>query len=188
MKQFRGAFLATALAAATLTSATFTAAPAYADSAADISASSDAALQQLYATNPFAADLAKHAKAILIFPKIVKGGFIIAGAVGDGELKQDGKVAGYYNSAAGSWGLQAGAQSFSYVMFLMSDNAVSYLHNSDGWKIGAGPTVVVVDKGAEADMTTSNLKDDAYAFVFGQAGLMAGISLEGSKITQIHPD
>jgi lipid-binding SYLF domain-containing protein len=69
----------------------------------------------------------------------------------------------------------------------MNDKALNYLDRSDGWEIGVGPTVVVVDKGVAKNLSTTTLKDDAYAFIFDQQGLMAGIALEGSKISRIEP-
>jgi len=78
------------------------------------------------------------------------------------------------------------AQSFGYVLFLMTDSAVKYLDRSDGWEIGVGPSVVVVDEGIASTLTTTTLKSDVYAFVFDQKGLMAGIGLQGSKITKMH--
>lgn len=184
MSNIRALFLATALAAAAVGSASLPD-PAKAASAEQISRDSDRALQTLYASNPVAADMARHARAILVFPKIIKAGLVFGGAYGEGELKQGSRVVGYYNSATGSWGLQAGAQSYGYAVFLMSQKAVSYIHRSEGWEIGAGPTVVVVDQGVAKNLSTSTLKDDAYAFIFNQQGLMAGLSLEGTKITPI---
>lgn len=160
---------------------------AHASSARQINRDVDIALRDLYAVQPKARELGRHAKAILIFPKILKAGLIIGGQGGDGALRAGNKNVGYYNIAAASFGLQAGAQTFSYVLFLMNNSALQYLQKSDGWSIGTGPTVVVVDKGAAAALDTTTLKQDVYAFPFGQRGLMAGISLEGSKITQIHP-
>jgi len=149
---------------------------ASAATAQDINRDSQQALNRLYRTNPVAED---------IFPNIVKAGFIFGGAYGEGELLQGAAVDGYFNSVSGSWGLQAGAQSYSYVVFLMTDKAIEYLRKSEGWEIGVGPTVVMVDEGVAKNLSTSTLKDDAYAFIFGQQGLMAGVSIEGSKITQI---
>ena len=106
---------------------------------------------------------------------------------GEGELKQGSKVDGYYNSFTGSWGLQAGAQSYGYVVFLMTGKAVDYIHETHGWEIGVGPTVVVVDEGVAKNLSTSTLKDDAYAVIFDQRGLMAGVSIEGTKISHVRP-
>ena len=141
----------------------------------------------LYAAQTKARDLGKRAKAILVFPKIIKAGLLIGGQSGNGALRADGKTIGYYNISAASFGLQAGAQTFSYALFFMTDSALNYLQNSDGWAIGSGPSVVVVDKGAAASMTSTTLSQDVYAFPFGQRGLMAGLGLEGSKITRIQP-
>ena len=100
-------------------------------------------------------------------------------------MQEGGEVVDYYSSVTGSWGLQAGAQSYGYAVFLMNDEAVDYIKETKGWEVGVGPTVVVVDEGISKNLSTSTLKDDAYAFVFGQQGLMAGVSIEGTKITQI---
>jgi lipid-binding SYLF domain-containing protein len=92
---------------------------------------------------------------------------------------------GYYNSVAASYGLQAGVQSFGYVLFFMTNSAVDYLNRSGGWEIGVGPSIVVVDEGVARSLTSTTLKSDVYAFIFDQKGLMAGIGLQGSKITRI---
>lgn len=159
------------------------------DSAAKIDRDVDAALQQLYATTPAARDLARHAKGILVFPTIIKAGFM-AGVQygGGGALRVNGRTVGYYNNVAGSYGFQAGIQSFGYAMFFMNDDALSYLDRSEGWEIGAGPSVVIVDAGIAKSLTTTTATDSVYAFIFGQKGLMAGIGLQGSKITRIYPD
>jgi lipid-binding SYLF domain-containing protein len=151
----------------------------------ELNTDSEQALGTLIKTNPNAADLAKRAKAVLIFPNIVKAGFVFGGAYGEGILKQDAKVDGYYNSITASFGWQIGAQSYGYVVFLMSDKAVRYIHQTQGWEIGTGPTVVVVNEGVAKNLSSSTLKDDAYAFIFDQQGLMASLSLEGTKIFRI---
>lgn len=151
----------------------------------DLNREADQALELLYKTNPVALRVSKQAKAVLIFPNVVKAGLIFGGAYGEGVLQRGSKVDGYFNSFTGSWGLQAGAQSYSYAVFLMTDEAVKYLDDSKGWEIGVGPTVVVMDEGAAKNLSTSTLKDAAYAFVFDQQGLMAGVSIEGTKISRI---
>lgn len=143
------------------------------------------ALQVLYKTNPTALDISKHAKAILVFPKIVKAGLIFGGAYGEGVLFKGSTAAGYYNSVSASWGLQAGAQTYGYALFLMNDKAVNYLGKSEGWELGVGPTVVAVNEGVAKNLSTSTLKDDAYAFIFDQQGIMASLSIEGTKVTRI---
>lgn len=153
--------------------------------AEDLDKDSRQALQILYKSHPFAETMSQKAKGVLVFPKVIKAGLVFGGSYGEGELLQGSKVAGYYNSVTGSWGLQAGAQSYGYAVFLMTDKAVEYLKSTQGWEIGVGPTVVVVDEGLAKNLSTSTLKDDAYAFVFDQQGLMAGFSIEGTKISHI---
>jgi len=169
------------LASATTTSA------AHAASARQINADASQALRTLYATQPRAKELGQRAKAILIFPRIHKAGFMVGAQTGDGALQVGGRIVAYYNISAASFGMQAGVQRFSYALFFMTDAALNYLDKSDGWQIGSGPSVVVVDKGAARSMTTTTLTQDVYAFPFGQKGLMAGLGLEGSKITRIQP-
>ena len=162
--------------------------PADAASAGEINRDSSAALQTLYSKSSKARELSKAAKGVLVFPKIVKAGFVFGAQTGSGVLRVNGKVAGYYNISTASFGLQAGVQSFSYALFFMNQGALSYLDKSDGWQLGSGPSIVVVDKGAAASLTTTTLTQDVYAFPFGQTGLMAGLGIEGSKITRINPD
>jgi lipid-binding SYLF domain-containing protein len=162
--------------------------PLWAATAQEIDKEVDLAIEKLYASSPVAKDLAGIAKGVLVFPDVVKAGLIIGGQYGQGALRVNGKTVGYYNTVAASYGLQAGAQSFGYAMFLMNDEALSYLNESEGWEVGIGPTVVVMDEGLAKSLTTSTAKDDIYAFIFGQKGLMAGIGIQGSKITKITPD
>ena len=160
-----------------------------ANSSANITRDSNAALQSLYANNPEAKQLAKRAKGILVFPGIVKAGFMVGAQYGSGgALFKNGRTAGYYNIVAGSYGLQAGVQSFNYVMFFMDNASLNYLNNSEGWEVGVGPSIVVVDQGVAKSLTTTTAKDGVYAYIFGQKGLMAGLGLQGSKISRINPD
>lgn len=175
-----------ALVLATVAIASMTAMnPASAATAEDLDKDSRQALQALYEAEPLAETLSRTAKAVLVFPNIVKAGVVFGGSYGEGELIKDGKVVDYYNSVTGSWGLQIGAQAYGYAVFLMSDEAVRYIEDTKGWEIGVGPTVVVVDEGVAKNLSTSSLKEDAYAFIFSQQGLMAGVSIEGTKISRI---
>jgi lipid-binding SYLF domain-containing protein len=153
--------------------------------AEDLNRDAAQALQTLYKSNPAAESISRKAKAILVFPKIIKAGLVFGGSYGEGVLTKDSHFAGYYNSVSASWGWQAGAESYAYAVFLMSDKAVKYLDKSKGWEIGVGPNVVVVNEGVARNLSTSTLKDDAYAFIFDQQGLMASLSIEGTKISRI---
>jgi len=147
----------------------------------------DAALKNLYDTTPTARLLGQQAKGILVFPGIVKAGFIGGAEYGKGALIKNGRIEGYYNIVAGSYGLQAGVQAFDYAMFFMTQSALNYLEDSEGFEVGVGPSVVFADMGFGKSLTTSTGQDDIYAFVFGQKGLMAGLGLQGSKITRVDP-
>jgi lipid-binding SYLF domain-containing protein len=153
----------------------------------EINRGASTALKQLLASSSAAKSLNAKAKGVLIFPKILKAGFMVGAQGGDGVLRKGGKAVAYYRSLAGSYGFQAGAQSFSYVLFLMTSTAVDYLDTSGGWEIGSGPSLVVVDKGMAKSFSTTTAKKDVYAFIFGQKGLMGGLGLQGSKITRINP-
>ncbi|HEY4744805.1 MAG TPA: lipid-binding SYLF domain-containing protein [Desulfuromonadaceae bacterium] len=166
----------------------FSSVKAYAAKKAEIDRDASAALQNLYDSTPVAKMLAGKARGVLVFPNIVKGGFIVGAQYGDGALRVHGKTTGYYRSVAVSYGLQAGVQAFGYALFFMNDAALAYLKKSEGWEIGVGPSIVVVDMGVAKTLTTTTAKDDIYAFIFDQKGLMAGLGLQGSKITKIEPD
>lgn len=160
----------------------------FAATASEIDREVSVALEKLYSHTPVSVKLAKIAKGILVFPDVIKAGLIVGGQYGEGALLIGGKTAGYFNTAAASYGLQAGAQSFGYAMFLMTDSALRYLKETDGWEVGVGPSVVVIDQGVARDLTTTTAKEDVYTFIFDQKGLMAGLGIQGSKISRINPE
>lgn len=157
-------------------------------SASAIDRDASASLAKLYKHTPGAKALADKAVAVLVFPSIVKGGFIIAGQFGDGALRKGGKTIAYYRSLAASYGFQAGVQAFGYVLFFMDDASVQYLDNSAGFEVGTGPSLVVLDAGFGKNLSTTTLQKGIYAFIFDQKGLMGGLGIQGSKITKINPN
>jgi lipid-binding SYLF domain-containing protein len=160
---------------------------AQARTAAEIAAQGRASLQWLEAHEPRSRLFARHAKAVLVFPSIFKAGLVFGGESGNGVLLVDGRPVGYYNLSAGTAGLQIGGEKFSYAMFFMNDAALRYLQNSDGFQIGTGPSVAVINQGAGAEANSTTIAKDVYAFPYGQKGLMADLTLQGSKISPIHP-
>ncbi len=161
--------------------------PAFSDTAEEINQKVIDALNRLYQSAPAAVELAHQAKGILVFPKVIKAGLIYGGLYGEGALVVNNQIVGYYKFIGGSYGLQAGIQTFGYALFFMTDKALNYLRSSKGWEIGVGPSIVVVDKGMAKSLTTTTAKKDIYAFFFSQKGLMAGLGLQGSKITPFTP-
>jgi len=168
---------AVALAAATM--------PASAQGRGALEADAKKAYNSLVAKVPAAKALGKNAVAVLVFPKITKAGLMIGGQSGDGVLLRGGKAAGYYNTSGASFGLQAGAQQFGYALFFVNEKALKALTGTGGFEVGVGPSVVVVDEGMGKSATSITMKDDVYAFVFGQKGLMGGVGLQGNKITKL---
>ena len=143
------------------------------------------ALEKLYETSPEAKELGKKAKGILVFPNIIKAGLIVGGQYDEGALIVDGKVRGYYNNVQVSYGLQVGVQTHGYALFFMTDSALEWLDKSDGWEIGVGPSIVVVDTGAATSTTSTTLQSEIYAFFFNQKGFMGALGLQGTKISKI---
>jgi len=161
---------------------------AQAEGSYEINQDVTAALSNLYSSTPAAVQLSQKAEGILVFPHIIKAGFLFGGEFGVGALRQRGQTAGYYNIAAASYGLQIGVQSFGYALFLMNGKAMSFLNSQGGWQVGVGPSVVVMDEGMARSFTTATQLEDVYAFTFSQEGLMAGMGIQGSKITPYTPD
>jgi lipid-binding SYLF domain-containing protein len=151
----------------------------------DLERDASRSLKNLYAKNRAARLLGEKARAVLVFPNIVKAGFMFGGQIGEGVLMKGNRPAGYYNSVAGSYGLQAGVQVYGYALFFMNDEALKYLDSSQGFEIGVGPSIVVVDEGMGKSITSSTITQDVYAFIFNQQGLMGGLGVQGSKITKI---
>jgi lipid-binding SYLF domain-containing protein len=154
-------------------------------SADDLTHDSRQALQQLVAQNPAAAKAKSKALAVLVFPNVVKAGFMVGAQGGKGILFVDGKPNGRYRTVAASYGLQAGAQKYGYALFFMDQSSLDWINKTRGWEIGTGPSVVIVDKGKAKSISTSTLHSGIYAFIFDQKGLMAGLGLQGSKIKRI---
>ena len=155
--------------------------------AADLTRSSQAALQKLYSSVELAKLLGTKAQAVLIFPSVKKAGLGIGGQYGEGTLLKGGSATAYYKTTGASFGLQAGGQSYGYAMFFMNAKALEEFVTASGFEVGVGPSVVLMDEGKAKTATTNTMKDDIYAFVFGQKGLMAGLGIQGNKITKITP-
>ena len=145
-----------------------------------------ASLNELFDLSSKARDIRPQAKAILVFPDIIKAGLFVGGSGGNGVmLSPNGRMIGYYNITGLSYGLQLGAENYSQALFLVTDEALEYLNDSAGWSIGTGPHVVVVDEGMGKDMSSTTLRSDVYSFIYGQKGLMGALAIQGKKITKL---
>lgn len=164
---------------------TLTAVPALAKDRSKLVARARESLRELENSTPAARRASKSAHAVLVFPSVLKAGFVFGAETGDGVLFERGKVAGFYNLSGGSWGLQIGGQDFAYALFLMNQGALDYLNKSGGWQAGTGPSITVINKGAAAEVDTSTATHDILAFPYNGKGLMADLTFQGAKITRI---
>ena len=130
-------------------------------------------------------DFLKSAKGVLVFPSVYKAGFVIGGEYGEGALRIGGKTVDYYSTVAGSWGLQIGGQKKTVVLVFMQDEALKKFRAASGWKAGVDGSVALITVGAGGSIDTTNIKDPIVGFVLDQKGLMANLTLEGSKYTKL---
>ena len=163
--------------------------PAFADHRADLVESARSSLRQLLDQEPRSHFYDRHCRGVLVFPNVIKAGFIFGGEGGNGVLfgPHGGPAEGFFNLTGGSWGLQIGGQDFAYTLFFMTNNALEYLHRSAGFSVGTGPSIVVINAGAGAEANSTTITHDVYAFPYNHKGLMADLTLQGTKITPIHP-
>ena len=185
----RRSLAAGALGLAGAAAAPFGVTPAFADHRSDLTAAARTSLQQLLSEEPRSRFFDRHCRAVLVFPNVLKAGFFFGGETGNGVLfgPHGGPVEGFYNLTGGSWGLQIGGQDFAYALFFMTNGALAYLHRSAGFSVGTGPSIVVINAGAGAEANTTTITHDVYAFPYSQKGLMADLTLQGTKISPIHP-
>ncbi len=158
---------------------------ARAGNAAALDADADATLQLFYDEVKAGKKLVQDAKGVLIFPSVIKAGIGLGGEYGEGALRVKGKTVDYYSTAAASIGFQLGAQKKSIIVIFMQDNALAKFRSSSGWKAGVDASIAVVTVGAGGEMDTAKYKEPILGFVFGQAGLMYNLTLEGAKFTKI---
>ncbi|HHJ18150.1 MAG TPA: hypothetical protein ENJ80_15830 [Gammaproteobacteria bacterium] len=158
---------------------------ASAAAAEEIDIKADAALAEFRKEVPGADEFLKKARGVLVFPDVIKAGFVLGGEYGEGVLRVGGKSVQYYNIASASFGFQIGAQEYAIVMVFLKDDALKKFRASSGWEAGVDGSVAIAEWGAGKDINSQNFKDPIVGFVFSNKGLMAGVSIEGSKITRL---
>lgn len=156
-------------------------------SKSDLAARSEVALNDLYAKNPATRQLGEKAKAILVFPDILKAGLVIGGQGGNGTMFEQGRPVGYYNIAGGSFGFQAGVQQFSQAYFFNTEESLKTFRETKGFQGGVSASAVAADFGANAALTSATMQKPVVVATWGQSGIMAGATIEGAKITEINP-
>ena len=153
--------------------------------AVEIDTSVDVALEQFDKDIKGGSEFLHSAKGVLVFPNVVKAGFVVGGTYGEGALRIGGKTVDYYSTAAASFGFLAGAQSVRVIIVFMQDDALQKFRESKGWEAGVDGSVTLINVGAAGTLDTTTVRDPIVGFVFGNAGLMADLSLTGSKYTKI---
>ncbi len=165
--------------------ALFAGAASIAASKEEIDASVSTALKNWEAFNPSHRELESKAAGMLVFPHVTKGGVGIAGEHGEGVLQVGNQTVGYYSVSSASVGLTLGIAQHSEIILFMTQHALDKFRNSKGWSIGADTGVALVKVGAGGTYDSETLKKPILAFVFSEKGLIADLSLQGSKINPI---
>jgi lipid-binding SYLF domain-containing protein len=158
---------------------------ACADTAKEINASVDGALDRFVKEVKGANEFLKAAKGILVVPKVMQGGLIVGGEYGEGALRISNKTVGYYSLISGSFGAQIGAQQKDIILVFMNQAALKKFRNSKNWRGGVDAKITVVNMGVDDSLDSMKFKEPVIGIVFGQKGLMAGATLEGSKFTKL---
>jgi lipid-binding SYLF domain-containing protein len=152
---------------------------------ASINAGVDAALANLYRQSPGSEELVGRARAVLVFPSVLEAGFVVGASRGDGALRKGGKTVSFHRTTSGSFGLQAGAQSTAVFVLFMTDDALARFEASNGWTAGVDASITMISVGANAQMTTATAQQPVIGFVLSNQGLMAGVTVDGSRITRL---
>jgi lipid-binding SYLF domain-containing protein len=151
-----------------------------------ISAGVDSTLSRLYVAAPGSRELVGKARGVLVFPSVIAAGFFVGGQYGEGSLRVGGQTVGYYSTTSASVGLQIGAQSKAIVFLFMTQDSLDKFRNSQGWAAGADASVAVLNVGANGVVDTSSVQAPVEAFVLTNSGLMANLSLEGTKVSRLN--
>ena len=181
--------LAALLGAFVIISGCSTTAPGRGDPAAQraaIDAGVDSALQTLFRQEPSARELVNRSKAVLVFPNVLEAGFVFGASRGDGALRINGKTVSYHRTTSGTFGLQAGAQSTAVFLLFMTDDALKRFQDSRGWTTGVDASVTLLTAGANAGVTTNTVQQPVIGYVLSNQGLMAGVTIDGTRITRIN--
>lgn len=158
-----------------------------AKTAAEIDASVNAALARFDQEVKGGAKFIAASRAVLVIPDVVKVAFVLGGQYGEGALREGAQTYGYYNIAGGSWGASIGIEKKDLLLVFRDREALRHFENASGWQVGVDGAVTLINVGAGADLSTMQINQPIVAFVVGQKGLMFDVSLQGAKITRIHP-
>ncbi|PWK62553.1 YSC84-related protein [Roseicyclus mahoneyensis] len=157
------------------------------DGSQRIDARVNAAQEFMFREVPGTQDLARDSRGMLIMPLITEAGFGFGGSYGRGALRINGATVDYYSAVSGTFGLQIGAQQYAHTLFFMTDEALQSFRTSPGWAVGADMRYAAIDQGGNLGVDTTTLSDPVIAVIYGQAGLIIGATLDGTRYTRILP-
>ncbi len=160
----------------------------FANSANQINADVDVAIKKFEKEVSGGVKLLSKAKGYLVFPSVIKGGFVLGAEYGEGALRVNGATKYFYSMTSASLGWQIGVQKHTVVIAFLSDAALNNFINSDGWEAGVDGSITLVDWGKSKDITSISYEKPIIAFVYGETGLMAGVSIEGTKFQRVIPN
>lgn len=150
-----------------------------------IDRNTDAAMTKLYAQVPGSREMVRKARGVLVFPNVVSAGLVVGGSYGKGELLVDSRPVGYYRTTGISAGLLAGADSKAVYVLFMNNESLDKFRASKGWTAGADASVSVLKAGADAGVDTQTASQSVVGYVLTNAGLMANLSIDGTKVTPL---
>ena len=152
-----------------------------------IDARVDSAMNFMYSEIPGTRELADNAAGILVMPLVTEAGFGIGGAYGRGALRINGATVDYYSSTSATVGFQIGAQQYAHALFFMTEASLNEFRRSSGWVAGADLEYAISSQGGFVGIDSTTLRTPVIPVVFGQAGLIAGATLEGQRYNRIIP-
>ena len=155
------------------------------DKRQEIDANVNSTLMRLSSTVPGSRELVNKSRGMLVFPAVLAAGFVVGGEYGEGALRVGGKTVDYYSTVTGSFGLQIGAQSKAIIFLFMTQEALDKFRNSQGWTAGVDASVAVVKTGANGDVDLNTATQAVNVFVMTNQGLMANLTVEGTKVTKL---
>ncbi len=171
--------------ALTIVSQALAACAVFESPASSIDAGADEAIQMFSDTIGGADVFLDQAAGYLVFPRAVRAGLVVGAETGEGVLRIDGRTVDYFRITSGSLGLQAGAQARSIIICFMTDKALQQFQNSNGWRVGVDGSVALIDIGAGKTIDSQNIVDPVVGFIFNNTGLMANLTLEGTRFTRL---
>jgi lipid-binding SYLF domain-containing protein len=174
-----------AMSGCTMTGSSDTSSGAQTDKRHSIDAGVDSTLGRLYNAANGSRELVAKARGVLVFPSVIDAGFVVGGQYGEGSLRVGGHTVGYYSTATGSIGLQAGAQSKAIIFLFMTDESLTKFRSAEGWSAGGDASVALLKVGANGNVDTGTISSQVDAFVLTNTGLMAGATLDGTKVTRL---